>query len=133
MVDVRGRLSIKNRGPDNGKVLESGFTIDTTGKTGGYKSGTILEGASIIFAGASLMDDRIYIGKGTVVEPGALIKGPTIIGDNTEIRQGAYIRGETLVGNDCVVGHATEVKSSVLLGGSKAGHFAYIGDSILGR
>ncbi|HOB86978.1 MAG TPA: glucose-1-phosphate thymidylyltransferase [Bacillota bacterium] len=136
VADVRrgGSLILKTVVLDNGKVLESGFTIDTTGKKPVViKNGTILEGASIIFAGASLMDDRIYIGKGTVVEPGALIKGPTIIGDNTEIRQGAYIRGETLVGNDCVVGHATEVKSSVLLGGSKAGHFAYIGDSILGR
>jgi bifunctional N-acetylglucosamine-1-phosphate-uridyltransferase/glucosamine-1-phosphate-acetyltransferase GlmU-like protein len=32
-----------------------------------------------------------------------------------------------------VVGHATEVKSSALLWESKAGHFAYIGDSILGK
>jgi UDP-N-acetylglucosamine diphosphorylase / glucose-1-phosphate thymidylyltransferase / UDP-N-acetylgalactosamine diphosphorylase / glucosamine-1-phosphate N-acetyltransferase / galactosamine-1-phosphate N-acetyltransferase len=31
------------------------------------------------------------------------------------------------------VGHTTEIKSSVMLGGSKAGHFAYIGDSILGK
>ncbi|HOL48684.1 MAG TPA: glucose-1-phosphate thymidylyltransferase, partial [bacterium] len=33
----------------------------------------------------------------------------------------------------CVVGHTTEIKSSVMLGESKAGHFAYIGDSILGK
>lgn len=49
------------------------------------------------------------------------------------MRQGAYIRGNVLIGEHCVVGHATEIKSSVLLGDSKAGHFAYIGDSILGR
>jgi NDP-sugar pyrophosphorylase family protein len=95
--------------------------------------GKILEGASAIYAGAALMDDDIYIGKGAVIEPGALVKGPAIIGDNTELRQCAYLRGNTLVGDGCVVGHATELKSSVLLGGSKAGHFAYIGDSILGR
>jgi UDP-N-acetylglucosamine diphosphorylase / glucose-1-phosphate thymidylyltransferase / UDP-N-acetylgalactosamine diphosphorylase / glucosamine-1-phosphate N-acetyltransferase / galactosamine-1-phosphate N-acetyltransferase len=118
----------------DGSVLDSGFTIDTSGKKPLVKQdGATLEGASIIYAGANLMDDDIYIGKNTVVESGALIKGPTIIHDHTEIRQGAYIRGETLVGNDCVVGHTTEIKSSVMLGGSKAGHFAYIGDSILGR
>lgn len=118
----------------NGRVIESGFEIDESGKKPVVKqNGTVLEGASIIYAGANLMDDNIYIGKNTIIESGALIKGPTIIYDNTEVRQGAYIRGETLVGNDCVVGHTTEIKSSVMLGGSKAGHFAYIGDSILGK
>jgi len=80
-----------------------------------------------------LFDSDIYIGKGTVVEPGALLKGPTIIGDNTEVRQGAYIRGNCLIGNRCVVGHTTEVKTSIMLNNAKAGHFAYIGDSILGN
>ncbi len=118
----------------NGNCIDSGFEIDSSGKNPLVKKdGVILEGASILYAGASLMDDGIYIGKNTVVEAGALIKGPAIIGDNTEIRQGAYIRGYVLIGNNCVVGHTTEIKSSVMLGGSKAGHFAYIGDSILGR
>jgi NDP-sugar pyrophosphorylase family protein len=30
------------------------------------------------------------------------------------------------------VGHVTEIKNSIMLNGAKAGHFAYIGDSILG-
>lgn len=118
----------------NGEIIESGFDISMLKKKPIInKDGRVLEGASIIYAGTVLMDDRIYIGRGTVVEPGVLIKGPAIIGDNTELRQGAYLRGDTLVGNGCVVGHTTELKSCVMLGGSKAGHFAYIGDSILGR
>lgn len=118
----------------NGEIIESGFEIDSSGKMPRViREGTVLEGASIIYAGAILMDNRISIGRNTIIEPGALIKGPTIIGDGTEVRQGAYIRGDVLIGDDCVVGHATEIKSSVMLGGSKAGHFAYIGDSILGR
>lgn len=97
------------------------------------RSGKPLEGAVILHAGAAIMDDDIEIGSGTIVEPGALIKGPTIIGSNTEIRQGAYIRGACIIGDDCVVGHATEMKNSIMLDGAKAGHFAYVGDSILGR
>lgn len=116
----------------NGKVLESGFTINTASGIV-TKDGVVLKGASIIYAGVFLMDNEIYIGKGTVVESGALIKGPAIIGDDTEIRQGAYIRGNVIVGNKCVVGHTTEMKTAVMLGESKAGHFAYIGDSILGK
>lgn len=82
--------------------------------------------------GAYLIGDDIEIREGAVVEPGAYIAGPTIIGRGTQVRHGAYIRGKALVGERCVVGHATEVKSSVFLDGSKAGHFAYVGDSILG-
>ncbi|MDW7738943.1 MAG: glucose-1-phosphate thymidylyltransferase [Bacillota bacterium] len=116
------------------KTITSGYEIDSTGKKPIVSvDGKVLEGASIIYAGSYLMDDLIYIGSGSVIEPGALIKGPAVIGDSTEVRHGAYIRGDVLVGNDCVVGHTTEVKSTVMLGGSKAGHFAYLGDSILGR
>ena len=49
------------------------------------------------------------------------------------MRQGAYLRGYSLIGDRCVVGHATEVKHSVFLDGARAGHFAYVGDSLLGR
>lgn len=95
--------------------------------------GRTLEGAALILPGSYLFDDRIVLGPGTVVEPGALLKGPLVVGRDTEIRQGAYVRGDCLVGSGCVVGHTTELKSSILLDGAKAGHFAYIGDSILGR
>jgi NDP-sugar pyrophosphorylase family protein len=88
--------------------------------------------AILLHAGSILWDDGIQFGPGAVVEPGALIKGPTIIGRCTEVRQGAYIRGSCIVGERCVVGHTTEMKSSVMLNEAKAGHFAYIGNSILG-
>ena len=83
-------------------------------------------------AGAVLMGEGIRIGEGVLVEPGALIKGPALIGDLSEIRQAAYLRGYCVIGRRCVVGHATEVKHSVFLDDAKAGHFAYLGDSILG-
>lgn len=98
-----------------------------------YRNGEILEGASLIMAGAVLNGGRIRLGRGTLVEPGAFLQSPSIIGDNTEVRQGAYIRGYCLAGNRCVIGHTTEVKHSILLDGAKAGHFAYLGDSILGN
>lgn len=88
--------------------------------------------ATVLFAGSVIWDDQVFLGSGSVVEPGALIKGPTIIGSHTEVRQGAYVRGKCIVGDRCVVGHTTEMKTSVMLNDAKAGHFAYIGDSILG-
>ncbi len=98
-----------------------------------FEGDSPLEDAAIIMPGAYLFDDKIIIGARTLVEPGVLIKGPTILGADTEVRQGAYLRGNCLIGNRCVVGHTTEIRSSIMLDGSKAGHFAYIGDSILGR
>jgi NDP-sugar pyrophosphorylase family protein len=116
--EVRNDLEIKTTGPNNSVRV--------------YMKGEILEGASVILPGAFLFNDQIIIGPGTIVEPGAFIKGPVMIGSHSEIRQGAYIRGDCLVGNRCVVGHTTEMKGSILLDGAKAAHFAYVGDSILG-
>lgn len=84
--------------------------------------------------GAYLVNpEQISIGAGTVVEPGAYIKGPCVIGRDCQIRHGAYIRGDVLIGDNCVVGHTTEVKHSIFLNRAQAAHFAYVGDSILGN
>jgi NDP-sugar pyrophosphorylase family protein len=120
----QGRIYFQDFDLEPGDASKGAFTV--------RRGGRVLAGASVIYAGAVLMDEMIEIGRGAVVEPGALIKGPAVIGDQTEVRQGAYIRGDVLVGPRCVVGHTTEMKHAVMLGGSKAGHFAYIGDSILG-
>ena len=121
----------------NGRVLQDDFEIQNGDATKGelkvFRNGKELVGASVLYSGAVLFDSDIYIGEGTVVEPGALIKGPSIIGNHTEVRQGAYVRGNCIIGDRCVVGHTTEVKHSIMLDDAKAVHFAYIGDSILGN
>lgn len=96
------------------------------------REGQALPGATVLMAGAVFLGRRIELGQGVLVEPGAMIKEPAIIGDHTEVRQGAYLRGYCLIGQRCVVGHTTEVKHSIFLNDAKAGHFAYVGDSILG-
>lgn len=82
---------------------------------------------------AFLVGNQIEIHHNAVVEPGAYIKGPVIIGEGTVVRHGAYIRGNVIAGKNCVIGHSTEVKNAVFLDNAKAGHFAYVGDSILGN
>ena len=81
----------------------------------------------------AIIEGPVYIAEGAIVEPTAFVKGPTFIGPDTEVRHGAYVRGNVYAGRGCVIGHATEIKGSVMLDGAKAGHFAYIGDSILGQ
>jgi NDP-sugar pyrophosphorylase family protein len=75
----------------------------------------------------------VFIGKGTVVEHGATIKGPAIIGENCQVRSSAYVRGDVIVGNECVLGNASEFKNSVLFNNAQVPHFSYVGDSILGH
>ncbi|MBW1749797.1 MAG: hypothetical protein JRJ37_03690 [Deltaproteobacteria bacterium] len=104
----------------------------TKGKLLVERDGKELTGASVIMAGVVITGNKIQLGKGVLIESGALIKEPAIIGDQSEVRQGAYLRGYCLVGKRCVVGHTTEVKHSIFLNDAKAGHFAYLGDSILG-
>lgn len=75
----------------------------------------------------------VYIGDDTHIEPGAQIIGPAYIGRGCEIRHNAYIRGNVLMGDGCVLGNSSELKGAILLNHAAAPHFAYVGDSILGR
>lgn len=77
--------------------------------------------------------ELISIGKGTVVEKGAYIKGPCVIGKNCQIRNGAYIRENVLTGDNCIIGHCVEIKNSIILNNTNIAHFSYIGDSVLGN
>ena len=60
------------------------------------------------------------------------LMGPCYIGANAEIRHSAYLRKGSWICEGAVVGHSTEVKNSIFLPNSKAPHFNYVGDSILG-
>jgi NDP-sugar pyrophosphorylase family protein len=42
------------------------------------------------------------------------------------------LRKGSWIGEGALVGHSSEIKNSVLLPGSRAPHFNYVGDSILG-
>ncbi|MCH9608504.1 MAG: Bifunctional protein GlmU [Chlamydiales bacterium] len=92
----------------------------------GKIEGQIDEGVTLIHP------ELISIGKGTRVESGAYIIGPAFIGENCEIRHGAYLRGDVYGEDNIVIGHATEAKNAIFLQNSQAGHFAYVGNSILG-
>jgi NDP-sugar pyrophosphorylase family protein len=80
----------------------------------------------------AILEGAVYVAEGAEVGPFAYIQGPTIIAPGAEVRHGAFIRGSAYIGPKAVVGHTTEVKGSIFFDHAKAGHFAYVGDSILG-
>lgn len=94
--------------------------------------------AFILEYGKTLSDEYtkigedIWVGKGTIIENSALIKGPAIIGKNSEIRHCAYIRGSVIIGDHVVIGNSSEIKNAVLFNGVQVPHYNYVSDSILG-
>ena len=74
----------------------------------------------------------VYIDNAALIAPSSHFEGPCYIGPYSEIRHGAYIRPNSWICSHAVVGHASEIKRSLLLPKSKAPHFNYVGDSILG-
>lgn len=81
---------------------------------------------------AHLSGERIVIGRGCRIFPGATLEGPLYLGRDVVVRPGAYVRGGVWIGDGCLIGTNTEVKRAVLLPGAKAPHLAYVGDSVLG-
>ncbi|MDD5201174.1 MAG: hypothetical protein PHC88_15390 [Terrimicrobiaceae bacterium] len=83
--------------------------------------------------GRPFISSSVYVGKGTVIEQGAMIKGPAWIGENCEIRNGAYIRENVILGDGVVAGNSCEFKNCLVFNDAQVPHFNYVGDSILGH
>src|SRR4029077_11857061 len=82
--------------------------------------------------GKPFVSAAVFVGKSTVIEQGAMIKGPAWIGEGCEIRNGCYIRENVIIGSGCVMGNSCEFKNSILFDEAQVPHFNYVGDSIIG-
>lgn len=82
--------------------------------------------------GRPFISDTVHVGRGTIIEHGAMIKGPAWIGENCEIRNGCYIRENVILGNGVVAGNSCEFKNCLVFDEAQIPHFNYVGDSILG-
>jgi len=74
----------------------------------------------------------VAIHETATVETGAVLKAPCIIGPNCFVAAGAYLRGGVRLARNVILGPSVEVKSSLIGEGSKAAHFNFIGDSVIG-
>ena len=82
--------------------------------------------------GKPFVSTAVFVGRGTIIEHWAMIKGPAWIGEDCEIRNGCYIRENVIIGNGVVAGNSSEFKNCLLFDGAQVPHFNYVGDSILG-
>ncbi len=132
-IPLKEHIVIHQDGAISARDCEINFGNTTQHGLQVQRNGQEIKGAAVIMAGAVITGNRVSIGRGVLVECGAMIKSPAVIGDCSEVRQGAYLRGYVLTGERCILGHTTEIKHSIFLNDAKAGHFAYLGDSILGN
>jgi NDP-sugar pyrophosphorylase family protein len=78
------------------------------------------------------LSGNVAVHHSTIVEAGAVLKGPAIIGPGCFIAAGAYLRGGCWLERNCVLGPGAELKSSFLFAGSRLAHFNFVGDSVIG-
>ncbi|MGC1480635.1 MAG: UDP-N-acetylglucosamine diphosphorylase, partial [Chthoniobacterales bacterium] len=73
--------------------------------------------------GRPFISDNVHVGEGTIIEHGAMIKGPAWIGENCEIRNGCYIRENVILGNGVVAGNSSEFKNCLVFDEAQVPHF----------
>lgn len=89
------------------------------------------EGVHIRAAILNAEDGPIYLGKNSVVQEGAIIKGPFALCEGAHVNMGAKMRGDITIGPFCKVGG--EISNSVLFGFSNKAHDGFLGNSVIGE
>jgi len=127
---------------ENGAQLRIDFPIVTAGRqsAGIQDKHTIVyapenifveEGVYIRAATLNAETGPIYLGKNSIVQEGAIIRGAFAMGEGSHVNMGAKMRGDITLGPYCKVGG--EVGNSVLFGYSNKAHDGYLGNSVLGE
>lgn len=115
-VDVRGSVTV-------GQDVEIDVNV--------VFEGTVVIGNNVKIGPNNVLKD-CAIGDGTVIEANCLIDQAQV-GEYAQIGPFARLRPAAIVGNKAKVGNFVEMKKSTLGDGSKANHFSYLGDAIIGK
>jgi len=91
----------------------------------------IEEGVYIRSAILNAETGPIYLGRNSIVQEGAIIRGSFALGEGSHVNMGAKVRGDTSVGPYCKIGG--EISNSVLFGYSNKAHDGFLGNSVLGE
>ncbi len=124
----------------NGTEIEADFKLITAGRSSMEISKTnqilgdniyIEDGAKVECAILNSKSGPIYIGKGSEVMEGSMIRGPFSLGDNSTLKLGTKIYGPTTIGPHSKIGG--EVNNSVVIGYTNKGHDGFLGNSVIGE
>lgn len=74
----------------------------------------IFEGKINIKIEGNQIQDKVWVGNGTIIDPKAIINGPVFIGNNCKINGDATIDNFTVIGNNNVIQDSVSIKRSIL-------------------
>src|SRR2546421_9902096 len=65
--------------------------------------------------GRPFISSNVFVGRGTIVEQGAVLKGPAWIWENFHIRSGGFGRGKVVVWKGVSIGNSCEFKKNNII------------------
>jgi UDP-N-acetylglucosamine diphosphorylase/glucosamine-1-phosphate N-acetyltransferase len=127
---------------ENGAQLRSDFKLITQGRTSegikdkytkvyGEENIFLEEGVYLRAAILNAETGPIYLGKNSIIQEGAIIRGAFAMLENSHVNMGAKVRGDVTVGPYSKIGG--EVSNSVIFGYSNKAHDGYLGNSVIGE
>jgi glucose-1-phosphate thymidylyltransferase len=75
----------------------------------------------------------VVIGRGSIIEPGTVVKGPVVIGEDCEIGANTVIRASTSIGDNCTIGAFSYIENSVIGDNVVIAPGSFIVDSVIDR
>jgi UDP-N-acetylglucosamine diphosphorylase/glucosamine-1-phosphate N-acetyltransferase len=89
------------------------------------------EGVEIRDATLNAEAGPIYLGKNSVVQEGAVVRGSFALCEGAQLNMGAKVRGDTTLGPYSKIGG--EISNSVVFGYSNKSHDGFLGNSVIGE
>jgi UDP-N-acetylglucosamine diphosphorylase/glucosamine-1-phosphate N-acetyltransferase len=125
----------------NGEEISNDFPLVTAGRRSEPLSSTVNvlnpenifaePGFKCEFATINASGGPVYLGAGSEIMEGSLIRGPFSLGEHSVIKMGAKIYGPTTIGPGSKVGG--EVNNSVIQSNSNKAHDGFLGNSVIGE
>ncbi len=125
----------------NGQQIRRDFDLLTSSRTSQplddhhtrtYGDNIFLEqGATVKAAILNAENGPIYLGKDSVVNEGAIIRGPFALCEGAQVSMGGKVRGDATIGPFSKVGG--EYSNSIIMGYSNKAHDGYLGNAVIGE
>lgn len=92
-----------------------------------------IEKGAVIEPGAMLLAEAgpIYIGKNATIMANSVVRGPSAVCENSVVKMGAKIYEDTTIGPICKVGG--EIANTIFHSYSNKAHDGYVGNSVFGQ
>jgi UDP-N-acetylglucosamine diphosphorylase/glucosamine-1-phosphate N-acetyltransferase len=125
----------------NGQEITADYTLLTAGR----KSAPLSETVNVLHHENVFVEEEfsgefftlnasagpVYLGRGSEIMEGSVIRGPFAMGEHSTVKLAAKIYGATTIGPHCKAGG--EINNTVLQGYSNKGHDGFLGNAVLGE